>query len=629
MATIPTIKLQADFRLDNDPPDMSVLDRTDYSLYGSGTVDGIVKAIGPDGLVFYANAGYDTDDFSSPDYQGAWNGGVNALSVDNIPLPLDTDGNVLRGTYVIYLKTISSEDDEAFSSSITFNFDAVLPEPDISMVVNVDTSSLIVTDDTDYTLVNDGESIDPDSTTYASSVEYPDGSGVADVDFSTKSQTVTPIYTGVFSAVISTTVSYTLKETSGVPVFTLTFINEGADVTSEITWEDGSELYYTGSENLFSRYETAKTEGPATTMTRLQRSINELSFYWTMYRNARQYSQDYSYWIDRMSKLLNSEGVLPSSDSDSLPVEIIPVTQVIGGGDTYVGSVWLYGAADPNDGAGSNGDFYLQTANGIQFLLGDVFVKTSGSWGRPVTNLKGATGSAGSNGSNGSAGSNGSDGATWLSGATDPNNANGVNGDFYLQTADGSSYLKGDVFIKAAGVWGSPVMNITGTAGTDGADGDNEVLYHNELVDVALANSALKTTLMYYTFSSPPLDGDQILVTALFELTENARSKVVGVDLGNTTLISKQTTYETEQSADNIYILFKCEINRRAESDQLCISYGFHRDVTNGHDFISEIVEATVNMGSAFDIKAWATGTAGDVTCKQLCVEYKKKLILT
>ena len=48
------------------------------------------------------------------------------------------------------------------------------------------------------------------------------------------------------------------------------------------------------------------------------------------------------------------------------------------------GSTILDGAVDPSDTDGNNGDFYLQTADGVHGLKGDFWKKTAGTWGVPA-----------------------------------------------------------------------------------------------------------------------------------------------------------------------------------------------------------------------------------------------------
>lgn len=59
------------------------------------------------------------------------------------------------------------------------------------------------------------------------------------------------------------------------------------------------------------------------------------------------------------------------------------------------GATILTGSAAPDNGAGANGDLYINTANG------DLYVKASGIWGAPAINLKGPAGADGTSGTNG------------------------------------------------------------------------------------------------------------------------------------------------------------------------------------------------------------------------------------
>lgn len=126
------------------------------------------------------------------------------------------------------------------------------------------------------------------------------------------------------------------------------------------------------------------------------------------------------------------------------------------------GTTWHSGAGVPSGGLGANGDYYLDTSSG------DVYTKTSGSWGSPIENLigptgpqgeKGDTGDQGPTGDQGETGATGTAGSKWYEGSGVPSNGLGANGDFYLNTANG------DVYTKSAGSWGSPVDNLTGPEG--------------------------------------------------------------------------------------------------------------------------------------------------------------------
>lgn len=131
------------------------------------------------------------------------------------------------------------------------------------------------------------------------------------------------------------------------------------------------------------------------------------------------------------------------------------------------GTMWYTASGVPSGGTGVDGDLYLRTANG------DVYKKTSGSWGvianitgpegpAGSTGPTGATGAAGSNGTNGTNGTNGVDGATWLTGSGAP--SGGADDDLYLRTSNG------DVYKRVSGSWGV-IGNITGPTGPQGATG--------------------------------------------------------------------------------------------------------------------------------------------------------------
>lgn len=67
-------------------------------------------------------------------------------------------------------------------------------------------------------------------------------------------------------------------------------------------------------------------------------------------------------------------------------------------------SEWFSGSGVPGSGTGEDGDFYLNTSNG------DVYKKTSGSWGSPIMNLTGPQGATGATGAQGPTGAKGDQG---------------------------------------------------------------------------------------------------------------------------------------------------------------------------------------------------------------------------
>lgn len=112
------------------------------------------------------------------------------------------------------------------------------------------------------------------------------------------------------------------------------------------------------------------------------------------------------------------------------------------------GSTILWGSGAPSNGAGNNGDEY------IDLDVGDLYTKSGGVWSLGISLI----------GPAGPTGADGADGSVWRDGSGAPNNAVGVDGDYYLRTSNG------DVYLKAAGAY-SVVGNIKGPTGDTGAAG--------------------------------------------------------------------------------------------------------------------------------------------------------------
>lgn len=108
------------------------------------------------------------------------------------------------------------------------------------------------------------------------------------------------------------------------------------------------------------------------------------------------------------------------------------------------GSLIYVGSGAPSSGTGVDLDLYINTANG------DLYQKTTGSWGSPVENIKGPTGAPGATGSTGATGAAGAPGATGATGATGAAGATGATGatgaagaaggvaDFAVRSSNGS-----------------------------------------------------------------------------------------------------------------------------------------------------------------------------------------------
>ena len=130
------------------------------------------------------------------------------------------------------------------------------------------------------------------------------------------------------------------------------------------------------------------------------------------------------------------------------------------------GSVWYNGTGAPST-TGVNGDYYLDKTSG------NVYQKVSGSWGSPVTNIKGPSGPMGPTGPSGVGGTVGITGATGATGLTGDKGLTGDTGAAGPQGVQGIPGPQGPVGnqgpVGQSGVIGQ--TGVTGSVGPTGATG--------------------------------------------------------------------------------------------------------------------------------------------------------------
>jgi hypothetical protein len=109
----------------------------------------IFRLTGPDGTVFYENAGWGTDSFAAPDMVPY---PLSAPGYDitfEYSLPLDSTSAVLLGDYIIEAKYKDAAGDPV-SQSKTFNFCHASPTADLQPTTNCFQSKITAVDATDY-----------------------------------------------------------------------------------------------------------------------------------------------------------------------------------------------------------------------------------------------------------------------------------------------------------------------------------------------------------------------------------------------------------------------------------------------------------------------------------------------
>lgn len=162
------------------------------------------------------------------------------------------------------------------------------------------------------------------------------------------------------------------------------------------------------------------------------------------------------------------------------------------GKDGKDGNGWITGEGVPQDTVGKNGDIYLDVSTF------DIYLKSEGSWGEPIGNIKGATGAQGPQGNTGAQGGIGPqgsagksaydlwkennseselsesewleslNGATWHVGAEKPADDFGKVGDLFFNTQTREIYRK---YPGSVNCWISLTQIKDGQNGENGKDG--------------------------------------------------------------------------------------------------------------------------------------------------------------
>lgn len=174
------------------------------------SVVAIFKIVGPDGSDIYKNIGYDTDDFGDFDmyYNVSPPVFINTLTKN---LPLDIKGNILKGTYTVYMKgffgTLGGIQAN-YSWTIDYEYDSPVITPALTFDC---TSSPTLVTSTDLTIYPADNTLTRSHTIYQPSGIQPVQPDP--VTGSTAIITDTPIYPGEYTSEIISDLLMTLSNT--------------------------------------------------------------------------------------------------------------------------------------------------------------------------------------------------------------------------------------------------------------------------------------------------------------------------------------------------------------------------------------------------------------------------------
>jgi len=364
---------------------------TGGSLFGA-LEKGIVRLTNPLGAVIYINAGYNTDDFSSPDIT-AVTAFTNALTLSG------TD--ILLGTYTLSIKTDVTGVVTTYPISITYCL--TMPEVTASVSHLCSTSSITSTDTSDYnaTCTIDGSELAPNAYTRTHTLAYPAdilGGAPADVVSANATVSVVGIYTHNWRTTISTALSYLISASR---------YTGSLDYVQVIATVHGGEDHWVACDSCMCTISTCLSKLTTRYYTALGSNPTEATRYGNILLALLGYLQVYTLH-ERCGNLTEVQAdcarikaVIELADCtccDGTDTEYAQFVEAIGvvSGQSIVGGTGgtslYFGDGVPSTSIGNNGDSYFDT------LTGDIYQMINNAWVFQY-NTSGTQGAQGESGS--------------------------------------------------------------------------------------------------------------------------------------------------------------------------------------------------------------------------------------
>ncbi len=196
MAILNALSIETTFQLTGVPPNFKFEDDTDYAAEGIALadVDGIFKVVDPTGATLHNNT-----DFGTPDIDAD-----ASLIFSAVNLPLDANGDVLKGKYVITYSIQVGGAVQAGTYVKSFTYDNTYEQPtaDIDITIDYFCATITSTDNTPYPA---GSVID----TRTHTLHPPPGSGLSDTVGSTQVITAGSLVTKTWTGEIDTDITVT------------------------------------------------------------------------------------------------------------------------------------------------------------------------------------------------------------------------------------------------------------------------------------------------------------------------------------------------------------------------------------------------------------------------------------
>jgi hypothetical protein len=387
MAT-PTVTFRISFYLNNSPKDLTWTDITNWATFGITATNIQINTwmVDPDGLTFHKNAGYDTDDFSTPCIDRT----TGATSISGVALPLDSDGYAKQGTYNFYCRVYDVSTLKYYSGTKSYAYTYDTPTPVINLSYSCRTSELTSTDATSYTV----DSVGYTAMSRTHTITKPAGSGANDpggvVDVGVAPTRVigggttpaTRLWTNTWTTTLSVVLHYEFATWGGATWFEVYDTMTGSD-SVDVQCNDYIADLQTYLDTLYTRYITAKNSDVKEAQ-RLREIIIEILARWEQYENASRVTDgDPATYAGYIQTLIQSAGIVtPAPDTAS--VEVVPwgASGVVGG------STFAFTLSEAVPTGGNPGDMHFKkntpftelilyrNIGGTWTLIGDIFGQT-------------------------------------------------------------------------------------------------------------------------------------------------------------------------------------------------------------------------------------------------------------
>lgn len=364
------LRVKKEFNLETGDLDLTQL--TDFAGYGviaPDTAKTLLKVIDPTGATLYINTGFDTDDYTSPDF-------TLVTTTKALTMPADINGNYLTGVYTIYMKCQVVDDSVTVTGSATTTSNVCDCSVTVSIDLEADYATAVLTS-TDTTNYGAYYAISRTHTIYP-----PPISGLPNQTTSATTNVYSNIVTTTWSSKVLTDITYLYANDTYVTceVVGSKEINVEADTLCKTLC-----LIKKFRTDFYSKYGKKSTEDMEETY---QLAVNEFA----LAMQASRCGQSIDTYINKIYELTGLDPDCDCGCGGSFPTPVVP-TSIINGTDgadgvtpqfqntgTWIqvsydsGLTWnnLFSLASVTGAAGANGTNGTDGADGVAVLHNDL-----------------------------------------------------------------------------------------------------------------------------------------------------------------------------------------------------------------------------------------------------------------